>query len=63
MAKMGRPPKPASERASRQIAIRLTPAEYERLEQSAVNASKKRGLGLSVTEYVRERLGFTRGEQ
>jgi len=57
MAKMGRPKKSAKERQSRQYAVRLTEDESKSLEQAA---SKSK---LSVSDYIRQRLGFTRGEQ
>lgn len=51
MAKrMGRPPKPATERKSTVLRIRLTAAEYRRLERKA------RKQGLTVSEYARLRL-------
>ena len=62
MAKMGRPKKPVSERLRRQIAIRLTDAEYQKIEQAAVKESIKRKAGLTVSDYIRLKLGL-RGEQ
>jgi len=62
MAKMGRPKKPISERLRRQIAIRLTDAEYQKIEQAAVKESIKRKAGLTVSDYIRLKLGL-RGEQ
>ena len=62
MAKMGRPKKPVSERRRRQIALRLTDAEYQKIEQAAVKESIKRKAGLTVSEYIRLKLGL-RGEQ
>jgi hypothetical protein len=56
MTKMGRPKKPAKERSSHLIALRLTPAEYKALEQAAGKAR------LSVSGFVRLKLGL-RGEQ
>ena len=62
MAKMGRPTKPVSERRRRQIAIRLTDAEYQKIEQAAVKESIRRKAGLTVSDYIRLKLGL-RGEQ
>jgi uncharacterized protein (DUF1778 family) len=56
MAKMGRPKLPAKERQSRQIALRLTQAEYKALEQAASKA------GMSVSDYVRHKLEL-RGDE
>lgn len=58
---MGRPPKPAKERKRRQVAIRLTDSEYKKLEDGAIKASNKQQRGVSVTEYIRTKLGL-RGE-
>jgi len=55
MVKMGRPPKPAKERQSRMIALRLTPAEYKELEQAAAKSK------VSLSSYIRQKLGL-RGE-
>jgi len=52
MAKEGRPTKPARERQSHQIAVRLMPGEHKALEDAA---SKTR---LSVSDYIRLKLGF-----
>ena len=56
MPKMGRPKKPAKERSSRLIALRLTSAEYKSLEHAAEKAKS------SVSDYIRTKLGL-RGEQ
>jgi hypothetical protein len=55
MSKMGRPKKPAKERSSILIALRLTPAERLTLERSATKA------GLSLSNYIRLKLEL-RGE-
>jgi hypothetical protein len=55
MTKMGRPKKPAKERSSQLIALRLTSAEHKSLEQAAEKAK------LSVSDYIRTKLGL-RGE-
>ncbi len=52
--KLGRPP--ASERQSRQIALRLTKTEYAKLEHAAKKAK------LTVSDYIREELGL-RGDK
>jgi len=52
MARMGRPTKPKSERQSRLIALRLTPAEHKELEEMAEKSRQ------SVSDYVRRALGF-----
>ena len=54
MAKMGRPKKAAKERQSKQIAIRVTAAEYGKLKHAA-------GKG-KVSDYIRQKLGL-RGEK
>jgi len=54
MSKMGRPKKPAKDRQSRVIALRVTPAEYKKIERAA----GKSKLG----DYVRECLGL-RGDK
>ncbi len=54
MARTGRPKLAASKRQSRVIALRLTPAEYKKIERAA----GKSKLG----DYVRERLGI-RGDK
>jgi predicted HicB family RNase H-like nuclease len=56
MTKMGRPAKPAKERSSHLVALRLTPAEHKILEQAA-DKSK-----LSVSNYIRFKLGY-RGDK
>jgi len=56
MAKMGRPKKPAKERSSHLIALRLTAAEHKTLEQAAGKAQ------LSVSDYIRHKLGL-RGDK
>ena len=55
MAKMGRPKKPAKERSSHLIALRLTAAEHKTLEQAA-------GKAQSVSDYIRHKLGL-RGDK
>jgi predicted HicB family RNase H-like nuclease len=50
MMKIGRPTIPAKDRASRLIALRLTPAEHKALEQAAEKA------GLSVSQFIRKKL-------
>jgi len=45
-AKMGRPPKPASEKQSARVMARFTPAEYARL---AVDAKK---AGMPIATYL-----------
>jgi len=55
MPKMGRPKKPAKERSSHLIALRVTPVERQALEQSATKA------GLSLSKYIRLKLEL-RGE-
>jgi hypothetical protein len=56
MSKMGRPKKPAKERSSHLIALRLTPAEHQALEQAAAKSK------LSVSNYIRIKLDL-RGEK
>ena len=46
--RMGRPPKPKAERKSKRIELRLSAAEYRRLEQKA------KAKGLSVSEFLRQ---------
>jgi predicted HicB family RNase H-like nuclease len=53
---MGRPKKPAKERSSHLIALRLTPGEHKTLEQAAEKSK------LSVSNYIRLKLGL-RGEE
>jgi len=50
MAKLGRPKKATKERQSKQIAIRVTPAEYGKLKYAA-------GKG-KVSDYIRRKLGL-----
>jgi len=45
---MGRPPKPKAERKSKRIELRLSDAEYRKLEQKA------KAKGLSVSEFLRQ---------
>jgi hypothetical protein len=45
---MGRPPKPKSEHKSRMVRLRMTRAEYSKLEKKAKRA------GLSVSEFLRQ---------
>jgi hypothetical protein len=54
MAKMGRPKKAAKERQSKQIAIRVTAAEYGKLKHAA-------GEG-KISDYIRQKLGL-RGDR
>jgi len=54
MAKMGRPRKPAKQRSSHLIAIRVTAAEYSKLKHAA-------GKG-KVSDYIRRKLGL-RGDK
>ncbi len=54
MAKMGRPKKTAKDRQSKQIAIRVTAAEYGKLKRSAGNAE--------ISDYIRRKLSL-RGEK
>jgi uncharacterized protein (DUF1778 family) len=56
MAKMGRPKLPVKERQSRQIALRITQAEYKALEQAAAKAD------LSLSNYLRHKLEI-RGDE
>jgi predicted HicB family RNase H-like nuclease len=56
MAKMGRPKLPPKERSSHVIALRVTPAEYKTLENSAAKAK------LSIGEYIRTKLNL-RGDK
>jgi predicted HicB family RNase H-like nuclease len=53
---MGRPRKPAKERSSHLVALRLTPAEHKALEQAAEKAK------LSLSDYVRTKLDL-RGDK
>ncbi len=54
MAKMGRPKKAPKERQSKQIAIRVTAAEYGKLKRAAGNAE--------ISDYIRQKLNL-RGEK
>jgi len=54
MSKMGRPKKPAKDRQSRVIALRVTPAEYKKIERAAGKSK--------IGDYVRECLGL-RGDK
>jgi uncharacterized protein (DUF1778 family) len=56
MSKIGRPKKSAKERSSHLIALRLTPAEHQALEQAAAKSK------LTVSKYIRLRLEL-RGEE
>jgi predicted HicB family RNase H-like nuclease len=56
MTKMGRPKKPAKERSSHLIALRLTPAEHKALEEAAEKSK------LSVSNYIRTKLSL-RGDK
>jgi hypothetical protein len=51
---MARPTKPAKDRQSAVIALRLTPAEFGKLKRSA---GKRK-----VSDYIRQKLGL-RGQQ
>jgi hypothetical protein len=46
--RMGRPPKPKSERKARMVRLRMSEAEYRKLEQKA------KAKGLSVSEVLRQ---------
>jgi hypothetical protein len=46
--RMGRPPKPKSERKSRMVRLRMSDAEYRKLEQKA------KAKGQSVSEFLRD---------
>lgn len=48
--KMGRPPKPAAEKMSHRVCVRLTPEQFQRL----VNHAKQAGLSLSA--FIQSRL-------
>lgn len=50
MKRMGRPKKAVSERKSHVVALRLTTGEYEKLTAKA--------KALTVTEYIRKKLGL-----
>jgi hypothetical protein len=54
MAKLGRPKKATNERQSKQIAIRVTAAEYGKLKRAAGNTD--------ISDYIRQGLGI-RGEK
>ncbi len=54
MAKMGRPKKAAKERQSKQIAIRVTAAEYGKLKHAAGKDK--------ISDYIRHKLGL-RGDK
>jgi len=54
---MGRPKKPAKERQSEIVGVRFTSAERQRFEQAA------RKAGLSLSEYLRSKLGLERKSQ
>jgi len=49
---MGRPAKLARDKQSEIVAVRLTPAERKEFERDAKKA------GLSISNYIRKRLGF-----
>jgi len=51
---MGRPKKAAKERQSKQIAIRVTAAEYGKLKHTAGKAK--------ISDYIRQKLGL-RGDK
>jgi hypothetical protein len=46
--RMGRPPKPESERRSRTVRLRMSGVEYRKLAEKAKRA------GLSVSEFLRQ---------
>lgn len=46
--RMGRPPKAKAERKSRMVRLRMSDADYRRLEEKAKRA------GLSVSEFLRQ---------
>ncbi len=46
--RMGRPPKPKMERRSKRVELRMSSAEYRKLEQKA------KAKGLSVSEFLRD---------
>jgi len=54
MARTGRPKLAVSKRQSRVIALRVTPAEYKKIERAAGKSK--------VSDYVRECLGL-RGDK
>jgi predicted DNA binding CopG/RHH family protein len=54
MVKMGRPKLPPKARQNRQIALRLTQAEFKALEQAAAKA------GMKLSNYLRHKLDITR---
>lgn len=49
-AKMGRPPKPPTEKMSHRVCVRLTPAQFQQL----VNRAKQ--AGVSVSAFIQNRL-------
>jgi hypothetical protein len=53
--RMGRPKKPARERKSRLIALRLTPAEQKKVEERA------RRSRMSLSQFIRVKLGLRGG--
>ena len=54
MARTGRPKIAASKRQSRVIALRVTPAEYKKLDQAAGKSK--------IGDYIRKRLGLRGGK-
>jgi flagellar biosynthesis/type III secretory pathway protein FliH len=50
MAKMGRPKKAPKERQTKQIAIRVTPAEFGQLRHAAGK--------VRLSDYIRQKLGL-----
>jgi uncharacterized protein (DUF1778 family) len=46
--RMGRPPKPKSERKARMVRLRMSEAEYRSLEQKA------KAKGQTVSEFLRD---------
>jgi hypothetical protein len=47
--RMGRPPKPKTQRKSRLVQLRMSKAEYREIEEKA------KAAGLSVSEFLRRR--------
>jgi uncharacterized protein (DUF1778 family) len=54
---MGRPLAVPGKHQSKLIALRLTPSEYKWLEQAA------RGHGLTISDYIRQELGFRKAKR
>jgi hypothetical protein len=47
--RMGRPPKPKTERRSKRVELRMSQAEYQEVEKKA------RAQGLTVSEFLRSK--------